>query len=66
MLTRACSRRSRLSRRLLAQAPRQTPSLLKLGVEDILSAAKPVTSRPCQAAMLLAKQTGQESALKGC
>jgi hypothetical protein len=29
-LTRACSRRSRLSRRLLAQAPRQPSSLLKL------------------------------------
>ena len=29
MLTRACSRRSRLSRRLLAQAPRQPSSLLK-------------------------------------
>jgi hypothetical protein len=29
-ITRACSRRSRLSRRLLAQAPRQPSSLLKL------------------------------------
>ena len=29
VLTRACSRRSRLSRRLLAQAPRQPSSLLK-------------------------------------
>ena len=28
-ITRACSRRSRLSRRLLAQAPRQPSSLLK-------------------------------------
>jgi len=29
-ITRACSRRSRPSRRLLAQAPRQSSSLLKL------------------------------------
>ncbi len=29
-LTKACSRRSRLSRRLLAQAPRHPSSLLKL------------------------------------
>ncbi len=34
-LTRACSRRSRLSRRLLAQAPRQPSSLLKHVVRSV-------------------------------
>ena len=36
-ITRACSRRSRLSRRLLAQAPRQPSSLLKQGVGNELA-----------------------------
>ena len=38
-LTRACSRRSRQSRRLLAQAPRQPSSLLKLVVRLLTASA---------------------------
>ncbi|MBK7673235.1 MAG: hypothetical protein IPJ24_17885 [bacterium] len=51
-LTIACSRRSRLSRRLLAQAPRQPSSLLKLVLEQCRGGAL-MTSRVRWALMTL-------------
>jgi hypothetical protein len=45
-ITRACSRRSRLSRRLLTQASRQPSSLLKLGVMLTLNRLSSASQAP--------------------